>query len=122
MKRYDECLQKMNAITNDEYPLSAFRIFNPQSMLGYLRQFPASAYCATVWMKKLNGRTWTNKQYYDRFGIDRNQLEKLLEIPVKYTFKRKLDQEEIETISSKRFKQLETFFTSDDVKQLDNLI
>lgn len=115
MKYYEECLQQMKAIANGEYPLNAFRIFNPQSMLGYLRQFPASAYCAIAWKKKTNGRPPTTKQYLDRFGIDTKQLDKLLGIPVKYTFKRKLKQEEIETISNKRFKQLDTIYTSDDV-------
>lgn len=114
MKSYEDCMRQMNAIANGEYPLKAFRIFNPQSMLGFLRQFPLSGYCANEWKRKMNVRTKTSKHYFKRFAIDTKQLDRLLGIPVKYTFKRKLKQEEIETISNKRFKQLDTDFTSDD--------
>lgn len=37
-----------------------------------------------------------------------------MSIPVKFTLKRRLNDEEIETISSKRFKVLETVFTADE--------
>lgn len=111
MKRYEKCLQKIKALVNNEYPLSAFRIFNPQSTLSYLRQFPASAHCAAEWKRKTNG--WFQKKNLGRYGIDAKQLNKLLDIPVKYTFKRKLNESEINEISGKRFKQLDTDFTAD---------
>lgn len=91
--------------------MGAFRIFNPQSMLPYLRQFPASAHCAIEWKRKTNG--WHQKSNLARYGIDGKQLNKLLAIPVKYTIKRKLNATEINEISNKRFKQLETDFTAD---------
>ena len=37
-----------------------------------------------------------------------------MSIPVKFTLKRRLNDDEIETISSKRFKVLETVFTADE--------
>lgn len=41
-------------------------------------------------------------------------LDRMMSIPVKYTLKRRLNDEEIEHISSKRFKQLETEYTQND--------
>lgn len=38
----------------------------------------------------------------------------MMSIPVKYTLKRRLNDDEIESISSKRFKVLETVFTAND--------
>lgn len=38
----------------------------------------------------------------------------MMSIPVKFTLKRQLNDEEIESISAKRFKVLETVFTADD--------
>lgn len=38
----------------------------------------------------------------------------MMSIPVKYTLKRRLNDNEIESISTKRFKVLETVFTADD--------
>lgn len=112
MARYEKCVNKMLALSKNEYPLNAFRIFNPQSMLGFLRKFPASAYCATVWKRR--DHNFAQKCNFGRFGIDTKEWDKLLGIPVKYTFKRKLKTEEIDEISGKRFKELETDFTADD--------
>lgn len=112
MARYQECANEMQALTNNEYPLNAFRIFNPHSMLGFLRQFPASAYCASVW--KAGTDTQAQRSKFARFNVDTKQFKRLLSIAVKYTFKRKLKPEEIEQITSKRFKKLGTDFTEDD--------
>lgn len=38
----------------------------------------------------------------------------MMSVPVKYTLKRRLNDDEIESISTKRFKVLETVFTADD--------
>lgn len=38
----------------------------------------------------------------------------MMSVPVKFTLKRRLNDQEIESISSKRFKVLETVFTADD--------
>lgn len=46
----------------------------------------------------------------------------MMSIPVKYTFKRRLNQQEIEQIASKRFKVLETVYTTDDNSQYDDQI
>lgn len=114
MARYEKCVHKMQALSKNKYPLNAFRIFNPQSMLTFLRQFPASAYCASLW--KYGNDTQVRRSKLARFNIDIKQLKRLLSIPVKYTIKRKLKHEEIEKISSKRFKQLDTDFTADDLE------
>lgn len=128
----------MNHINLDYFV--SFRILNPKSMLPYLRQFPNSAYCAIEWKKKINGG-WTHYNYdLHRFGIDTQvliatiqtspskygkiinktkfdflqSLDRMMSIPVKYTLKRRLNDAEIESISTKRFKVLETVFTADD--------
>lgn len=50
----------------------------------------------------------------DRFGVDTKAFDRLLNIPVKHTLKRKLTNDEIVKISSKRFKELETEYTAED--------
>ncbi|XP_031628472.1 uncharacterized protein LOC116344177 [Contarinia nasturtii] len=123
MKKYQQVVEEMKAIANEQgYSLCTFRILNPKSMLPYLRQFPCSAYCAIEWKKKINSR-WS--QYHndlDRFGIDTQSLDRMMSIPVKYTLKRKLNDEEIEKISAKRFKALDTVYTKeeDDDEQSDD--
>lgn len=44
----------------------------------------------------------------------------MMAIPVKYTLKRRLNEQEIEQIAAKRFKVLETVFTADDDNQYDD--
>lgn len=44
----------------------------------------------------------------------------MMSIPVKYTLKRRLNDDEIEEISSKRFKQLETEYTKDEDEDDDD--
>lgn len=114
MKRYEACMEQIKSFVDNDYALGAFRILNPRSMLPYLRQFPASAYCAIEWKKKSNPRWSKYTLDTDRFGVDTKQFDQLLSIPVKYTLKRKLNDEEIDQISNKRFKQLDTIYTSDD--------
>lgn len=46
-------------------------------------------------------------------------LDRMMSIPVKYTLKRRLNDDEIEQISSKRFKQLETEYTRNDDEEND---
>lgn len=41
-------------------------------------------------------------------------LDRMMLIPVKYTLKRRLNDDEIEQISAKRFKMLETVYTLDE--------
>lgn len=48
----------------------------------------------------------------DRFGVDTKAFDRLLDVPVKHTLKRKLTDDEITMISSKRFKELETEYTA----------
>lgn len=50
----------------------------------------------------------------DRFGVDTKAFDRLLDVPVKHTLKRKLTHDEITMISSKRFKELETEYTAED--------
>ncbi|XP_055304097.1 uncharacterized protein LOC129569359 [Sitodiplosis mosellana] len=122
MKRYEIVMAQMKAIAHEQgYNLGTFRILNPKSDLPYLRQFPNSAYCAIEWKKKINSG-WKHYHYdLDRFGIDTQSLDRMMSIPVKFTLKRRLNDEEIETISAKRFKVLETVFTAaDDDDDADN--
>lgn len=121
MKNYEKISNKIKAIAAQQgYGVGTFRILNPQSMLPYLRQFPASAYCAVEWKKK-NDKRWLNYHMdLDKFGVDTKSLDRLLAVPVKHTLKRKLTDIEIDTISSKRFKELETEYTADDDSDVKN--
>lgn len=109
MAVYQQCVDQMRQIAGRKYDVGAFRVLNPHSTLPYLRQFPASAYCAVEWKKKTDAK-WANRKYQDRFGIDTVAYDKLLEIPVKFTAKRPLTDEEFETIAAKRMR----FYTDDD--------
>lgn len=145
MKKYLAVVAEMEAIAQQQgYNLGTFRILNPKSMLPYLRQFPCSAYCAIEWKKKIDNR-WKNYQYdLHRFGVDTEviscansveseftvlliklfaiwqSLDRMMAVPVKYTLKRRLNDDEIETISQKRFKVLETEYTHDPNIQIDD--
>lgn len=46
----------------------------------------------------------------------------MMSIPVKYTLKRRLNEDEIEKIAAKRFKVLETVYTEDDDHQYEEEI
>lgn len=115
MKQYEEVMTKLKAIAKrDGYNVGTFRILNPKSMLPYLRQFPASAYCAIEWKKKTDQR-WKNYQYdMGRFGIDTKSFDRLMAVPVQRTLKRKLRHDEIECITTKRIKQLEMLLNASD--------
>lgn len=71
MKKYGQVVEKMKEIAIEQgNDLGTFRILNPGSMLPFLRQFPASAYCAIEWKKRIDIR-WTQYHYdLHRFGID----------------------------------------------------
>lgn len=46
----------------------------------------------------------------------------MMTVPVKYTLKRRLNEQEIEQIAAKRFKVLETVYTAEEDEQYDDEI